>query len=185
MLFWSSKSIQTIVLDFFSFLLHLEDILYPTVLLDSTVMVSWALFILGPLSIHILTQACRGEELSREVVLSWFRERVLEELELEEPPMTTLQGPDSDTAQPHARHAPRRASRTSKTAWVNHGTSLNQEMSQIILFPSSGEKLCCFCFFFYLINTLNSLLLTYLYSFSPKRYTFILDPGKVCSCPMI
>ncbi|XP_045915189.1 inhibin alpha chain [Micropterus dolomieu] len=103
-------------------------------------MVSWALFILGPLSIHILTQACRGEELSREVVLSWFRERVLEELELEEPPMTTLQGPDSDTAQPHARHAPRRASRTSKTAWVNHGTSLNQEMSQIILFPSSDSS---------------------------------------------
>ncbi|XP_044044003.1 inhibin alpha chain isoform X2 [Siniperca chuatsi] len=102
-------------------------------------MVSCALFILGPLSIHILTQACRGEELSREAVLSWFRERVLEGLGLEEPPKTTVLGPYGDMAQPQARHAPRRAPRTSRTAWVNHGTSPNQEMSQIILFPSSGK----------------------------------------------
>lgn len=106
-------------------------------------MVSCALFVLGPLWIHILTQACRGEELSREAALSWFRERVLEGLGLEEPPPT---GPDGDVAQPGARHAPRRAPRTSRTAWVNHRTSPSQETSQIILFPSSGEKL----FFFYL-----------------------------------
>ncbi|XP_070786392.1 inhibin alpha chain [Enoplosus armatus] len=103
-------------------------------------MVSCALLILGPLWIHILTQACRGEELSREEVLSWFRERILEGLGLEEPPPTTVQGPDGDVAQPQARHAPRRAPRTSRTAWVNHGTSPNQETSQIILFPSSDSS---------------------------------------------
>ncbi|XP_036947488.1 inhibin alpha chain isoform X2 [Acanthopagrus latus] len=95
-------------------------------------MVSCAVFILGPLWIHILTQACLGEELPREAVVSWFRERLLEGLGLEEPP-------DGETAQPGARQAPRRAPRTSRTAWVNHGTSPDQDTSQIILFPSSGE----------------------------------------------
>ncbi|XP_035533471.1 inhibin alpha chain isoform X2 [Morone saxatilis] len=102
-------------------------------------MVSCALFILGPFWIHILTQACKGEELPREAVLSWFRERVLEGLGLEEPLPTRVQSLDGDTAQPESRHAPRRAPRTSRTAWVNHQSSLNQETSQIIVFPSSGE----------------------------------------------
>lgn len=108
-------------------------------------MVSCAPFILGTLWIHFLTQACRGEELPREAVLSWFRERVLEGLGLEEPPQSIVQGADGDAAQPEARHAPRRAPRTSRTARVNRQTSLNQEMSQIILFPSSGEV---FLFYF-------------------------------------
>ncbi|XP_049426316.1 inhibin alpha chain [Epinephelus fuscoguttatus] len=102
-------------------------------------MVSCAVFILGPLWIHILTQACRGEELSREAVLSWFRERVLEGLELEEP-LTTVQGPDGNMAHPEARRTPRRVPRTSRTAWVNPETSLTQETSQIILFPSSDSS---------------------------------------------
>lgn len=116
-------------------------------------MVSCALFILGSLWIHVLTQACGGEELSREAVLSWFRERVLEGLGLEEPPL--VHGPDRDMAQPEARHAPRRAPRTSRTAWVNHQSSPTKETSQIILFPGSGEKLCC-CFF-YLNNTSKTI----------------------------
>ncbi|XP_031708156.1 inhibin alpha chain [Anarrhichthys ocellatus] len=103
-------------------------------------MVSCALFVLGPLWIHILTQACRGEELSREAVLSWFRERVLEGLGLEQPPLTTVQGPDRDTAQQEARHASWRAPRTSRTAWVNRQTSPTQETSEIILFPSSDSS---------------------------------------------
>lgn len=131
----------------------------------STVMVSCALFILGPLWIHILAQACRGEELSREAVLSWFRERLLEGLGLEEPPLTTVQGPDGDTAQAEARHAPRRVPRTSRTAWVNHQTSPTEETSQIILFPSSGKKLCRF------FKTCS----LYFHSFIPKHNTFILD----------
>ncbi|XP_056286839.1 inhibin alpha chain [Pseudoliparis swirei] len=104
-------------------------------------MVSCALFVLGPLWIPILIQACRGEELSREVVLSWFRERVLEGLGLEEPPLTTAPGPDRDIAQPEARQAPRGPpSRTSRTAWVNRQTSPAQDTSQIILFPGSDSS---------------------------------------------
>ncbi|XP_054480051.1 inhibin alpha chain [Anoplopoma fimbria] len=103
-------------------------------------MVFCALFVLGPLWMHIMTQACRGEDLSREAVLSWFRERVLEGLGLEEPPLTPAQGPDRDMAQPEARHAPRRGPRTSRTAWVNHQTIPTQETSQIILFPSSDSS---------------------------------------------
>ncbi|XP_029305080.1 inhibin alpha chain isoform X3 [Cottoperca gobio] len=102
-------------------------------------MVSCALFILGPLWMHILAQACRGEEFPREAVLSWFRERILEGLGLEEPPLTTVQGPERDMAQPEARPAPRRVPRSSRTTWVNHPTSPTQETSEIILFPSSGE----------------------------------------------
>ncbi|XP_034406208.1 inhibin alpha chain [Cyclopterus lumpus] len=114
--------------------MHLEG----QVVACSTVMVSCALLVLGPLWIPILTQACRGEELSREVVLSWFRERVLEDLGLEEPPLTTAQGPDRDV--PDARQAPWGApGRTSRTAWVNRGTSPAQDTSQIILFPGSDS----------------------------------------------
>nr|XP_046238180.1 inhibin alpha chain [Scatophagus argus] len=102
-------------------------------------MMSRALFILGPLWIHVLTQACRGEELPREAVLSWFRERVLESLGLEEPPRTTTHAADGDAAQPEARHPPRQAPRTSRATQVNHRTNLNKETSQIILFPSSDS----------------------------------------------
>ncbi|KAM9334083.1 inhibin alpha chain [Symphorus nematophorus] len=98
-------------------------------------MVSCALFILGPL--WILTPASRGEELPREAVVSWFRERVLEGLGLEEPPPTTAQGLDGGTVPPEATHAHRRTPRTSRTAWVNHQAGQKQETSQIILFPSS------------------------------------------------
>ncbi|XP_056226338.1 inhibin alpha chain [Seriola aureovittata] len=103
-------------------------------------MVSCALLILGPLWIHSLLQACRGEELSGEAVLSWFRERVLGGLGLEEPPAAAVQGPDVDVAPPEARHMHRRAPRTSRTTWVNHQTRPNQEMSQIIIFPSSDSS---------------------------------------------
>ncbi|XP_070814062.1 inhibin alpha chain [Chaetodon trifascialis] len=97
-------------------------------------MVSCALFILGPLWIHILPQACRGEELSQEALLSWFSERVLEGLGLEEPPPTSMQ---DHLRQSEAWNKLRRARRTSRTARVNHQTNLKQETSQIILFPSS------------------------------------------------
>lgn len=104
-------------------------------------MVSCVLLVLSPLWIHALLQSCWAEELSREAVLSWFRERVLDGLGLEEPPVTRLQRPDGDAAQPPTRHMHERALRTSRTAWVHRGTGPAQETSQIILFPSFGEKL--------------------------------------------
>ncbi|KAM7375284.1 hypothetical protein PAMA_014400 [Pampus argenteus] len=103
-------------------------------------MVHCALFILGPLWIHSLTQAYGGEELSRDAVLSWFRERVLDGLGLEEPPADTVQRPERDAARQEERHAPRRTPRTSRTAWVNPQTSPNPETSQVILFPSSDSS---------------------------------------------
>ncbi|XP_063734133.1 LOW QUALITY PROTEIN: inhibin alpha chain [Eleginops maclovinus] len=103
-------------------------------------MVSCALFILGPLWIHILGQACSGEEVSREAVLSWFRERVLEGLRLEEPPLTPVQAPVRDATQPEASPAPKRAPRTSRRTWVKPQSSPMQETSQIILFPSSDSS---------------------------------------------
>ncbi|KAM6958565.1 inhibin alpha chain [Tautogolabrus adspersus] len=106
----------------------------------STVMVSCKVFILAPLWIHFLTQACRGEEVPREAVLSWFRDRVLQGLDLEEPPQTTMQGADGDTVEPDARPAPLRGPRTSRTAWVKQPTRSNQETTQIIVFPSSDSS---------------------------------------------
>nr|XP_004562608.1 inhibin alpha chain isoform X2 [Maylandia zebra] len=102
-------------------------------------MVSCTVLILGPLCIHGIIQACMGEELSRGAVLSWFKVRVLEGLGLEEPPLSTLQGPDADRVPPDTRHLHQRAHRTSRTSWVNPQTRPNQESSQIILFPGSGE----------------------------------------------
>lgn len=107
------------------------------------VMVSCTVLILGPLCIHGIIQACMGEELSRGAVLSWFKVRVLEGLGLEEPPLSTLQGPDADRVPPDTRHLHQRAHRTSRTSWVNPQTRPNQESSQIILFPGSGEKFFC------------------------------------------
>lgn len=111
-------------------------------------MVSCALFILGPLWVHILGHACSGEELSREEVLSWVRVRVLEGLRLEEPPLTPVQAPDRDPA-------PQRAPRTT---WVKQQSSPTQETSEIILFPNSGEKYAVFLTRITLLKLLTSYL---------------------------
>ncbi|XP_068612491.1 inhibin alpha chain [Brachionichthys hirsutus] len=104
-------------------------------------MVSCGLFIVGPLWIHMVVHGCRGEELSREAVVSWLAERVLEGLGLEEVPRTAVQGPSGAKVQPHARQPPRGGPWTSKTGTVNLQPNPNQEMSQVILFPSS-EPAC-------------------------------------------
>ncbi|XP_037333027.2 inhibin alpha chain isoform X1 [Pungitius pungitius] len=93
-------------------------------------MVSCALFVLGPLWVHILTQACAGDELSREALLSWFAGRFLERLGLEEAPPAAAEVPG-------ARPAPCRAPRTSRA--VTHPTPPTVETSEIILFPTSDS----------------------------------------------
>ncbi|XP_034533208.1 inhibin alpha chain [Notolabrus celidotus] len=104
-------------------------------------MVSCKVYILAPLWILFLTQACRGDELSREAVLSWFRERVLQGLDLEEPPQTTMQGPDGGTVEQEARQAPLSAPRVSRTSRVrvNQQTSPSQDTTQVIVFPTSDS----------------------------------------------
>ncbi|KAM3857114.1 inhibin alpha chain [Diretmus argenteus] len=105
-----------------------------------TAMLACTLLILGPLWIHTLTHASQGDELPREVVLAWFKERILEGLGLEEPPLPNVQGPDGGMAQAEARQGHRRSSRTSRTAWVDHRHNQHQENPQIILFPSSDSS---------------------------------------------
>ncbi|XP_072235601.1 inhibin alpha chain [Leuresthes tenuis] len=103
-------------------------------------MVSPVVLILGHLWIHILVQACGGEELPRGAVLSWFREHVLEGLGLEEPPLSAVQGPDRDAAQPEMRRLHVRVPRTSRAVRVNRQISSDQDTSQIILFSSSDSS---------------------------------------------
>ncbi|XP_041637980.1 inhibin alpha chain [Cheilinus undulatus] len=105
----------------------------------STVMVSSKALILAPLWIYFLTQACVGDELPREAVLSWFRQRVLEGLDLEEPPRMTMQGPDGDVVETEARPEPPRVLRMSRTMLVKEQSSPKQDMTQIIVFPSSDS----------------------------------------------
>ncbi|XP_061572026.1 inhibin alpha chain [Cololabis saira] len=102
-------------------------------------MLSCAVFILGPLWVSLI-QTCRGEELSREVVLSWFRERVLEELGVKGPPLAMVQGPDRNVAQLRMRHLHTRVLRTRRSMWVNRQTSPDIEKTQMILFPSSDSS---------------------------------------------
>lgn len=87
-----------------------------------------------------MIHACRGEELSRETALSWVRERILQGLGLEEPPVATARDADGGRAQPVTRHMHHSAARIRRTTWDDHRSSPVQETSQIILFPSSGKK---------------------------------------------
>ncbi|XP_024864005.1 inhibin alpha chain isoform X2 [Kryptolebias marmoratus] len=93
-------------------------------------MVSCAVLVLDLLWIQTLAQACEAEELPRGVLLSWFRERVLEALGLEEPPV--VQGPEG--------HGHMRVPRSSRAAWGRHRTSPDQEASERILFPTSDSS---------------------------------------------
>ncbi|KAM9836004.1 inhibin alpha chain [Aulostomus maculatus] len=104
-------------------------------------MVFCVLFIFGPLWLLSRTQGSQAEELSREVVMSWLRERILDGLGLEGPPVQTVQGPDGDVAPPEEKlAAPRRAPQTSQATWVKRQIQTNQESSQIILFPSADSS---------------------------------------------
>lgn len=93
-----------------------------------TVMVSRSLLVLWICS---LTQACGAEELPREELLSWVRERLLGGLGLEEPPAASLQGLSREP--PGSWPLPYRGGRTEHRP--------EKEASEILLFPSSGEKL--------------------------------------------
>uniref|UniRef100_A0A3B4ZTC4 Inhibin alpha chain n=1 Tax=Stegastes partitus TaxID=144197 RepID=A0A3B4ZTC4_9TELE len=83
-------------------------------------MLSCAVVLLGPFWIHILTEA----------VLAG----------LEEAPLSTAQGPDGDVTPSETGHMHHRAPRTSRTTWVSLETHLDQEASQMILFPGSDSS---------------------------------------------
>ncbi|MED6253029.1 hypothetical protein ATANTOWER_021000 [Ataeniobius toweri] len=111
-------------------------------------MVSCAVLVLGPLWIQGLLQACKTEKLPRGVVVSWVWERVLEGLGLSEPPLIIEQRPNQERAKPEVRRQQARVPRTSRTVRVGHETSPDQDISEMILFPSSDSwsirtKSCC------------------------------------------
>ncbi|XP_013876166.1 inhibin alpha chain [Austrofundulus limnaeus] len=88
-------------------------------------MASGAILILGSLWIQSLAEACEVKELPRRAVLSWFRERVLEGLGLEEPPVV---------------HRRTRVPRSSRTAWESRWTGPDRDSTQMILFPTSNSS---------------------------------------------
>uniref|UniRef100_A0A3Q2CWX5 Inhibin alpha chain n=1 Tax=Cyprinodon variegatus TaxID=28743 RepID=A0A3Q2CWX5_CYPVA len=94
-------------------------------------MVSCAVLILGPLWIQSLTQICRTEKLPRGVVVSWFRERVLEGLGLLQPPLFIEHSPNQERTRREARHRQARVPQTSRPQ-----SSLHHHPSELILFPS-------------------------------------------------
>ncbi|XP_030012784.1 inhibin alpha chain [Sphaeramia orbicularis] len=98
-------------------------------------MVSSTVFVLGPLWVFTLAEACCPEETPREEVVSWFKERILDGLGLEEPPAATVRGPDEDTRKP-SRRPPKR----SRTTWVNEDIHLKHDTPEIIVFPSSDSS---------------------------------------------
>ena len=104
-------------------------------------MVSCALVLVPLWWIHSLSGGCRAEELTREAVLSWFGGRVLEGLGLDEPPLASARGPDPDPAQRGGARPLHARPPRSRGTWEDHRTGPTQDKSQIILFPSSGEKL--------------------------------------------
>ncbi|KAJ8403437.1 hypothetical protein AAFF_G00352090 [Aldrovandia affinis] len=80
----------------------------------------------------VWTQACQDDELPRSVVLEWFKQRVLDELGLDKPPVPTVQRPPG--VQVEAAHRPL-VSRVGRAAWAERRRP-HHETSQVILFPS-------------------------------------------------
>ncbi|XP_066522222.1 inhibin alpha chain [Hoplias malabaricus] len=79
-------------------------------------------------------QACPGEHVPREVVLHWLKNRILEGLGLDEPPVPTLQKPPGERVERAAQNGGLRVSREARVERKQH-----QETSQVILFPNSDS----------------------------------------------
>uniref|UniRef100_G3PMP0 TGF-beta family profile domain-containing protein n=1 Tax=Gasterosteus aculeatus aculeatus TaxID=481459 RepID=G3PMP0_GASAC len=119
-----------------------------------TAMVSCAPFILGPLWIHALTQACMGEELSREAVLSWFTGRFLEAadftdcfyLPLADSLCATTNSAPGETASSHCTYHVQPSARnlemlvTSAHFWFHTGDGANSS-AQLFIQTSAQERL--------------------------------------------
>ncbi|CAJ1086798.1 inhibin alpha chain [Xyrichtys novacula] len=103
-------------------------------------MVSCKVYILVSIWILFFTRAFRGDELPREAVLSWFKVRVLEGLDLEEPPQTSTEDPDGGASEKEGRRAPPGPPRIRRTCATRVNQQPNQETTEVIVFPSSGQR---------------------------------------------
>lgn len=84
--------------------------------------------------INLHCNACQGD-LPQKVVLDWLKKRILEGLRLDKPPVPTLQSPAGQRVHVAAQHG---AWRVRREAWLER--KQHQEISQVILFPSSGQS---------------------------------------------
>lgn len=82
--------------------------------------------------INLFFQACQGD-LPQELVLDWLKKRILEGLHLDKPPVSTIHSPSGQKVHVAAQHEARRVRR-----------EVQLEISQIILFPSSGQSIYVF-----------------------------------------
>uniref|UniRef100_A0A3P9MR19 Inhibin alpha chain n=1 Tax=Oryzias latipes TaxID=8090 RepID=A0A3P9MR19_ORYLA len=107
-------------------------------------MVLCVVVILGPLWIHGLVHACSGEELPKEVVVSCFRERVLESLGLEKPPQKKMRGPRGSGANSGANwetwHMITRGPGSKREPLDQNQPDPEKETSEMILLPSSDSS---------------------------------------------
>lgn len=90
--------------------------------------------------IYLHCQACQGD-LPQEVVLDWLKRRILEELGLDKPPVPTLQSLSGQRVHVAAQHGAWRVRREARLDRRQH-----QEISQVILFPRSGQWIHFFSF---------------------------------------
>lgn len=92
-------------------------------------------FVFSTAWINLHGHACQ-EDLPQELVLDWFKKRILERLQLEKPPVLTQQNLSNQRVHVVAQHKARRVRRET---WLERRQY--QEISQVILFPSSGESI--------------------------------------------
>jgi len=86
-------------------------------------------------------RACQEEDMPNQVILDWFRQRVLDGLGLDKAPLLVPLDPEVGRQRPEAGHSQRRSFRVGRAAWAHHHQRQHQENTQVILFPSTGEKL--------------------------------------------
>ncbi|KAL2088129.1 hypothetical protein ACEWY4_016957 [Coilia grayii] len=107
--------------------------------LSSFLLPAWCLLVVWP---SLASEACRGDELSREVVLDWVKSRILHSLGLEEAPKPpeaprpAEQRHPEENMEPAAAH--RRSSRHGRGDLASHSRE-HRDIAEVILFPSTDS----------------------------------------------
>uniref|UniRef100_A0A4W5LIG7 Inhibin subunit alpha n=1 Tax=Hucho hucho TaxID=62062 RepID=A0A4W5LIG7_9TELE len=87
------------------------------------------------------TQTCQGDELPRDVVLDWIKQRLLDGLGLEQPPEPSHQAPDGGRERAEAGRGHRRSTRVGRAAWAQEespGELFVSPSIDLALFPRSA-----------------------------------------------
>ncbi|XP_015214647.1 inhibin alpha chain [Lepisosteus oculatus] len=87
------------------------------------------------LSVSVCAEVCTREDLPKNIILDWFKQRVLDALGLKEPPITSASHSASERGD-LAQHPV--SARVGRAAWTER-RRIHQETSQIILFPSTDS----------------------------------------------